>query len=681
MTLRVFVPRLAWTVCAALGLAGTHTARAQTVDAVIAPSTLQAPSPTPTPVPYHDHYIAGGTLAPDLSADSIPTSASTGLARSLQVDAVASVLTSTQAGSQPTEIEDGLIVRSRWDTAAYGAWSLDASARTGGSGLGPSASGQGGVFTLRQRAMPFDGGWQADNSLGDINSPDISLARLQTRFYLPTTPIQGLSTEWRGPDGLQIVAGGGEPGLYDGIEVPDFRTLGGATATAGAQWAPAEHWLLGTQFITAHDVDLVSAATLDDSAISSSTGLMSTAWQNAHASAQLNVLDGEISDHRNGLGAWLDTSWNSNRLTQNAGVFRIDPNLTWGNQLIADDVQGGYYRVGYQSRQWLLDGGLDEVRSVSGLGDSTTFLTGDARYQVLRDWGVGSVVNAIRNEGGDSYSLEGYLDHIDRWGTSRAQVDWVHSPSGEESTLTLQQAFTTHTGVHLNASMALDRLAQSTSTEDTQDATALRLALYGGGQLSARLGFESNVQWAVVLAGRAAPGISATASLSWQVAPAWTLLLSYYDSEVGAWTPLVVQSPLTPPVPSPISAAQERGIFLTLRYQRSSGSHFAPLGGAPGTGSGSIAGVVYLDANGNKQQDANEQGVANLTVILDGRFSAQTDDTGHFEFPAVAAGHHVITVSSDNLPLPWVVDDNGRVDVQVATRGQTTIGIAATRMR
>jgi len=138
---------------------------------------------------------------------------------------------------------------------------------------------------------------------------------------------------------------------------------------------------------------------------------------------------------------------------------------------------------------------------------------------------------------------------------------------------------------------------------------------------------------------------------------------------------------LTPPVPSPISAAQERGIFLTLRYQRSSGSHFAPLGGAPGTGSGSIAGVVYLDANGNKQQDANEQGVANLTVILDGRFSAQTDDTGHFEFPAVAAGHHVITVSSDNLPLPWVVDDNGRVDVQVATRGQTTIGIAATRMR
>jgi len=80
------------------------------------------------------------------------------------------------------------------------------------------------VITLRQRGMPFDGNWQADNGLGDLNSPDIAMARLQPRFYLPTAPIQGLSTEWRGPSGLQIVGGGGVPGLYDGIVVPNFRT-------------------------------------------------------------------------------------------------------------------------------------------------------------------------------------------------------------------------------------------------------------------------------------------------------------------------------------------------------------------------------------------------------------------------------------------------------------------------
>jgi hypothetical protein len=34
----------------------------------------------------------------------------------------------------------------------YGAWSLDASARTGGSGLGTSEQGQGGVITLKASA-------------------------------------------------------------------------------------------------------------------------------------------------------------------------------------------------------------------------------------------------------------------------------------------------------------------------------------------------------------------------------------------------------------------------------------------------------------------------------------------------------------------------------------------------
>ena len=58
----------------------------------------------------------------------------------------------------------------------------------------------------------------------------------------PPRPMQGLTTEWRGPSDLQIVAGGGVPGLYDGIVVPNFRTLDGSTATAGAQWSPASHW-------------------------------------------------------------------------------------------------------------------------------------------------------------------------------------------------------------------------------------------------------------------------------------------------------------------------------------------------------------------------------------------------------------------------------------------------------
>ncbi len=187
---------------------------------------------------YQDRYIGGGSLTPDISMADDATSDTEGLAHSLELDGVLSVLSSHGGGSDSSVTENGFMAKAQWETAAYGAWSLDASARTGGSNQGPSEQGQGGVVTLRQRGMPFDGDWQADNALGDVNSPDINLARLQPRFYLPTAPLQGITTEWRGPSGLQVVAGGGVPGLYDGIVVPNFRTLDGSTATAGAEWSP-----------------------------------------------------------------------------------------------------------------------------------------------------------------------------------------------------------------------------------------------------------------------------------------------------------------------------------------------------------------------------------------------------------------------------------------------------------
>ena len=286
----------------------------------------------------------------------------------MQIDAVASRLSSHEPAPRRTFTENGIVAKSQWETAAYGAWSLDASARIGGSDQGRSEQGQGGVVTLRQRGMPFDGGWQADNALGDLNAPDIGLARLQPRFYLPTGPMQGSTTEWRGPSGLQIVAGGGVPGLYDGIEVPNFRTLDGSTATAGAAVVAGlalddgrpvhrgsrrePRHRTGDRRLDAHVLHHRTAhrrvagsrrASSDESA----------RWRSQRQSATPSAAGSTGRSHRGSI-------------QQNAGLFRIDPNMTWGNQLIANDAQGGYYRLDYQSRQWLADVGVDEVRSVSG---------------------------------------------------------------------------------------------------------------------------------------------------------------------------------------------------------------------------------------------------------------------------------------------------------------------------
>ncbi len=667
-----FAPRLAYSLC---GLGGflCWAANAQ--------SPAPAAAATPAPV-YQDRYIGGGSLSPDISMGDNSTNNTDGLARSVQIDAVASVLTSHDSGSAHNVTENGLIAKTQWETAAYGAWSLDAALRTDASNAGPSEQGQGGVITLRQRGMPFDGDWQADNALGDVNSPDIAMARLQPRFYLPTAPLQGLTTEWRGPSGLQVVAGGGTPGVYDGIVVPNFRTLDGSTATAGAQWSPASHWTVGGQLVEAHDVNLAIGPVIDGTTLmSSTTGLLSAGWENGGEHIQANFLDGNISGKGNAFGTWIDASFAQGRIVQNAGVFRIDPDMTWGNQLITNDAQGGYYRLNYQSRQWLADVGIDEVRSVSGLGTNTTFLTGDTRYQLSRDWGVGGVANVSRTDGGSSWSVEGFIDHSNSGGTGRVQADFTQTPAGQDTTFTLNQAWSTPAGMRLSTSASIERISGAVTNGLGQDSTVLSLGAFGGGQFSNGLGIDGNVLWARAVQGRAAPGVSANVSLSWQIARDWQILATYYDSRIGAWEPLTVTSPLTPPVAIPVAAVQERGVFLTLRFRRASGLHFAPLGGAPGAGSGEIAGVVYLDANNNGQPDAGEAGAANVTVVLDGRFSVQTDAAGRFSFPVVATGHHVITVVADNLPLPWVLIGDGRRETEVTTRDRTVISIGAQRPR
>ena len=652
-----------------------------------AQAVLAQPGASPLPPAdaaggYQDRVIAGGALEPDISSGDFESGDGQGLARSLQIDAIASDLSSRGGGASTSAFESGFIAKAQWDTMNYGAWSLDASARAGTSNLGPSEQGQGGVLSLHERGLAFDGGWFADTALGDVNSPDIGLARVQTRFFLPTATMQGLTTDWHGPQGLEIVAGGGVPGQYDGIEVPDFKSLSGSTATFGAQWSPAAHWTVGGQIIEAHDVNLSIGPVVEGSERMSSTAtLLSAGWQDHGDRLQFNVLDDDVSGRGNGVGAWADGSITSGRVQQSAGLFRIDPDMTWGNQAISNDMEGAYYRYDYQDRRWIADAGVDEVRSVSGLGSEITFLTGDARYQLSHDWGVGGAANVSRADDSNGWSLQGYLDHLNAWGSSRVQLDYADALEGTDRLLTLEQTWNMPVGAHLSTAITAERINDTEQRGIVQDSTVLGLNVFGGGEITAKVGSEANVRWAKAISGESAPGISANVSLSYQVSRNWQLLATYYDSRTSAYSPLTVVSPLTPPVASIVPAQEERGIFLTIRYKRSSGSHFAPLGGAAGGACGELTGTIYLDANNNGQMDAGEAGAANVTVVLDGRFSAQTDANGRFDFAAVASGHHVIAVVADNLPLPWALAGDGRIEVVVSTRERADVAIGAQRPR
>ncbi len=644
---------------------------------------------------YQDRLINGGSLAPDISTgDYLSTSDPSGLARSIRIDAVASVLSQQGPNAAPTLHENGIVADAQWETSTYGAWSADAAGRIGGGDQQLTGSGSDNAsFSLHQRGMPFDGGWQADNALGDLNAPLITLARIQPRFILSSGTMLGADTEWRGPDGLQIVAGGGEPGVFEGIKVPTFDTLGGSTATLGAQWSPAPQWTIGGEYAGAHDANLyyqppdstLLPADISNQRISSDTGLLSAAWQEGSTKAQLNFIDGTLDGNGNAFGVWADASHTQGAFTQMFGAFRIDPDLAWGNQPITSDVQGGYYRLGYQSRRWTADFGIDEVLSVSGSGVNSTFLNGDARYQLSRDTGIGGVANVLLTHDGSqntSWSLEGYVDNVNAFGTGRVQLDYATNTQTDDATVTLQQSWKLRLGARLATSVAVDRVtSDAVPGLPQQDSTIVRVAAYGGGDLTARLSLDGSVQWADAVQGRAAPSTSADITAAYEIARAWSVLFSFYENHVGSWTPLIITSPLTPPTPTPQASQGQRGVFLTLRYRQARGGHFVPLGGMPGAGSGRLTGVVYLDANENGRFDAGEAGAANVTVILDGRFSVRTDANGRFDFQAVAAGHHVLTVQTDNLPLPWTLTNSGRTEVEVGTRERTEVDIGALRLK
>lgn len=615
---------------------------------------------------YEDRLIDGGTLAPDVS-DSPDDYDQRGWPRAIRVEGVTSYLKRSGVSVR----EDGIAAGGFVDTPAFGSFTLDGTFRTDGKGSG----------TFWQRALPVTGGWRVNNGLGVLNTPAIDLARTQTRFYLPSTPVAGITSEWRNAHGLLLNAGGGEPGVFDGIRLPVFEGLGGNVATAGAQFSPSPGWVTGAQVATANDVPLGFGPLLSTERISATSWFGATAWQGANARVQGNLVGSRMrSDVNSGpdqdarLGGWIDAYVQDGRVGHSFGAFRLAPDLTWVNQLISSDAQGAYYRASYQSRQWLIDGGVDRVVSVSGDGLDITYATGSVRHQYSRDFGLGGGAN-VRRDIDTAYSAFAYVDRVVPWGITRGQFDVAHDSPQRDVQLTLDQSWNVPTGARLSTAVSVGRATD----ENNVSGNRISFAILGGGDLTSRVSIDGNARWTRSNAAGSATNSFANIALNWRLASNLALSVVYYENRTDTAQPLTVVSPIAQPII--VESFRDRGFFLTLRFDARAGRASAPLGGRPGDGAGRVSGVIYLDANDDGRLDAGEQGAPNVTVILDGRYVARTDSQGRFEFPSVVEGRHVVTVVPDNLPLPWVVKNDGRTELNVAVRSSTQVEIPAQRIR
>ena len=612
---------------------------------------------------YQDVLIDGGQLEPDIWNGDVPERDAAGPPRGVRLDGIYSRV--ERGGASETHYGTG--VSGFLATELYGAWTVDGV-------FGKTSDAW--VATVWQRDMPFDDGWRLSNAGGNVNSPSIDLLRFQPRWALPSTPIVGGLSEWRNQDGTQLTAGLGEPGAYTGLYVPGFRRLGGSLFTGGGQWAWDRNWSGGFQYAGASEVTSPFQTDPADAARFNSRSVFgATAWQDRNARAQVNVLGSGNSVDGNHSGAWADATVQSGRYGQGFGAFWLGSSLAWGNQLVGSDVRGAYYRLNYSSRQWLWDAQADYAAPLANTGfDTTTFVSGNTRYQVWQDLAVGGGGNA-RFDGTTAWSAYAFVENSNSLLINRTQIYTARNDPKRDVTATANQTWSVPAGTRLSTSLLVGRFDDGSNSSNQYG-----LALNGGGDVANNISLDANVQWLHSTGDAQPTTLIGNLGVTWRFAPNLGLLATLYRSQTQSQQ-LQIISPIAA-ITAPLEErVNDRGAYVILRYERRAGSMAAPLGGSVGGGSGRVSGVVFLDANEDGRFAAGEAGAANMTVVLDGRYSVRTDGQGRFEFPAVASGHHTIVVMPDNLPLPWMLINDGRTEFDVPVRGTIYVDVAAQRMR
>jgi hypothetical protein len=567
------------------------------------------------------------------------------------------------------------------DTPDYGSISAQASLQNAGGDSQTQSS-----YVVRQIGMPFDGGWRADNALGMVNLPAIDLTRSSLRLSVPTPGMRGVTTQWQQAQGLGLVAAWGQAGRFEGYPVAGFEIGQGQYQMLGAQKQQRVSdglWQWGAMAAQAKDVPSGLAAT-GSGLLDAQSAYVATRreWAVAGASpsfVQANAVTGNNNGHDilgaanpKASGLWLDGGFGQGAHMHNWGVFSLQPGLAWLDLPLASDLRGGYWRHNWRTRQWSVESGLELLDSVSGTLPKGYFANSNVRYQYSSDTSFGAAAT-VRRYGVQAQSALLYTQFANSVGTARLQGEAASADTGERQyKLQLDQDWTMVEGMRLSTALSADR-ERSQSAKGLVYKNGVGLAVSTDWTLGTNITFNQSFQ-----ARRASDATQYTlnAGVGWRFAPRWSLQATVYAISGSTQATALAQSPLTVSSES-TTRTNDRGLFVSLRYQEDAGRASAPIGGVPGSAAGRLQGVVFLDDNKNGKRDAAERGAANVTVLLDGRYAAQTDAQGRYDFAYIVAGPHVLTVIGDNLPLPWSLEKDGRTEVRVYTRETSTVDLGA----
>jgi len=574
--------------------------------------------------------------------------------------------------------EHGLAVEARQETRDYGRFEArgiftDASA----NGYFSNTFTGGGYGNLTQRGFALTDRWQMTNELGHIRARVPEMLSQGYRVRLPEPLVQGAFSE-TGSSDTTLRLGGGTLGTLQGRTFPVFSTdySSGSVAGLSATTRINPEWKGSAQIWQANDA-------LTAQGVRSYTSAAGAIQYNAREAgkAQLNLL----VNNGGALGLWADGEKRLGRWLQNAGVYRMDPNLEWidRNNTILTDIQGVYWRGTTRSFRTIYSLGADW--SQSNVDDNPASATRDSAY------GFGNLAYQFS----ETLSLSGFLSlgQDSARGAGVDTRDTTTTVRGTASNRFLSGTSTWTLGVmdrsgstpstrydgnwdhYWNPFAGLSSLRggiayvqQSGSSNDYTE-TQLR-----GGTAWNRNGLSLGVNGYVgYLAGDTTDSsrtASATLSFGWRFLPGWMLGTDFTYNQNSLQMVGQTETRLT-----------DRQVLLSLRYDASWGRAESPLGLTNGKlGRGAVNGILYYDKNGNGVRDADEGGVPNVTIFLDSSTAVETNAKGEFSFNPVASGEHQLTVNVANIPLPWVIDEQRPIRATVSPRETAVVEIPLIRI-
>ena len=572
--------------------------------------------------------------------------------------------------------------RLRWSRETRGWGTVDAEVQVvdvDSTFLGREMSGSEAVFTLRQFAMPVSNMATLDTTVGHQRSRIQPLLHGSYRYRLPTSPIIGVSGELTQLNKV-IRFTTGKVGSYGGVALPRFEETGGALTTLASELWISDQLQIGGQLTSIGNDDDIR----DHSSLLIGARYADPSGRQEHAPRLLVDDDGN-------LGFWLDSRQELvSGPALNYGAFYADPDLVWADLRIPNDQMGLYLRADSRSTRYSLGAGYDYVetglRSASASPSQSHSLFFSGHLRVRRLFSLGLNADLAQRKFTGSLDDEQFIWSINAFtsvtiplGTLRFELftnvldSLVDANRRNRNGVRTEFDWRMPEGVRLSTELRMER-NQGFAGETRRNGLSVLFRYDLLEDIS--LGLNASVYSARGDLSAGQDGIGMNADLRWTFLPNWYASVSVNQNraEFDVAEVDILARPET---------SGNRSFWLRVGYGRASGQAYPMFGRAQAgrTGTGSITGEVFFDENRDSVRQPGERVARGAVVLLDGRYETRTDEQGRFTFSPVPTGPHQVRVLTEELPLPWGLDDELPRQVRVDLRQTARVEFALVVLR